>query len=681
MTDPNTLPNRPIDPLRTQVEQVLSATYDLGDEIGRGGMGIVFRARDRRLQRNVAIKILPPQLAFQQDIRSRFLREAATSAQLSHPNIVPIFTVDEAGDIVFFVMGLVAGVNLAQYIHDNGVTSATETVRILREIAGALAYAHSRNVIHRDIKPDNILLEAETGRVMVTDFGIARAVMEGTDNRLTTTGVAIGTPAYMSPEQSAGDQNVDGRSDLYSLGVVGYQLLCGEPPFSAPNTPAMLVKHITERPRPLGERCTVPMGLSDIIMQCLAKDPNDRFSSAEDLIFALDAYAALGDAGVSEIRPYRQEGLSPASKLATGVAGVGVTNVQPISGLPQLDDDAHHQALIARWEAAPVKKYRRRIVTFLVVNVVFAILSILGEQQLFGISAIWAVWLAFSYSRLWSAGYDWRDVLRLPSDALMVEVLGEKIDDTRALFDPIAREQVRERMRERKKFGQGLFAPSPPVPVALPLSRTVAGNPGNFGNNGGPAASPYAQSLTSQFAAQLPNVRDAEILRREIAQMYDELMKEDRLSKQDRASMPNVVQPADALLVRVRALSASEYELSRANVPGVAAAIEQEIFELEEEANPLDEERSELRIRRLVQLRRQRLVVRDVQRRYAEVEQKLQRCMSAMRSMHLDLIRFRSGLRSTDNITQIANEAMVLGREVDAILYAQDEMAKLLGRS
>lgn len=680
MTDPNTLPNRPIDPLRTQVEEVLSTTYDLGDEIGRGGMGIVFRARDRRLQRNVAIKILPPQLAFQQDIRSRFLREAATSAQLSHPNIVPIFTVDEAGDIVFFVMGLVTGVNLAQYIHDNGVASASETVRILREIAGALAYAHSRNVIHRDIKPDNILLDAETGRVMVTDFGIARAVMEGTDNRLTTTGVAIGTPAYMSPEQSAGDQNVDGRSDLYSLGVVGYQLLCGEPPFSAPNTPAMLVKHITERPKPLGERCSVPMGLSDIIMQCLAKDPNDRFSSAEDLIFALDAYAALGDAGVSEIRPYRQEGLSPASKLATGVAGVGVANGQPASSMSQLDDDAHRQAMIARWEAAPVKKYRRRVVTFLVVNAVFAVLSILGEQQLFGISAIWAVWLAFSYSRLWSAGYDWRDVLRLPSDALMVDVLGERIDDTKALFDPVAREQVRERMRERKRVGQGLFVPSPtlpvPAPAALPLQLPYA-----TAGNGGSAISPGVQSLTSQLAAQLPNVRDAEVLRREIAQMYDELMKEDRLSNQDRASMPNVVQSADALLVRVRALSASEYELSQANVPGVSAAIEQEIFELEEEANPLDEERSELRIRRLVQLRRQRLAVRDVQRRYAEVEQKLQRCMSAMRSMHLDLIRFRSGLRTTDNITQIANEAMVLGREVDAILYAQDEMAKLLGRS
>ncbi|MCR4340288.1 MAG: serine/threonine protein kinase, partial [Gemmatimonadaceae bacterium] len=204
-------------------------------------MGIVYRARDKRLKRAVAVKLLPPELSFRSDIRTRFLREAETSAQLSHPNIVPIYTVGEEGNLVFFIMAYIGGDNLAKLIHDRGPLDPTEVRRILREVAEALQYAHSRKVVHRDIKPDNILLDADTGRAMVTDFGIARAVIEGSGSKLTATGMALGTPAYMSPEQAAGDSNIDGRTDIYSLGVVAYQMLCGELPFDAPNTPAMLV--------------------------------------------------------------------------------------------------------------------------------------------------------------------------------------------------------------------------------------------------------------------------------------------------------------------------------------------------------------------------------------------------------------------------------------------------------
>src|SRR5512138_760793 len=217
--------------LRAHVERVLNANYELDREIGRGGMGIVYKARDRRLKRLVAIKVLPPELAFRAEIRTRFLREAETAAQLSHPNIVPIYSVDERDGIVYFVMALVEGENLAARLHTSGALSPGEARRILLEVAHALAYAHERGVVHRDIKPDNILLQTGDGRVMVTDFGIARAVTEGADSRLTATGMAIGTPAYMSPEQSTGDRQIDGRSDLYSLGVVGYQMLTGDPPF------------------------------------------------------------------------------------------------------------------------------------------------------------------------------------------------------------------------------------------------------------------------------------------------------------------------------------------------------------------------------------------------------------------------------------------------------------------
>src|SRR5689334_23180227 len=253
-------------------------------------MGIVYRAKDRRLKRLVAIKLLPPELAYRSEIRSRFLREAETAAQLSHPNIVPIYSVDERDGLVYFVMACVEGDNLAKRMFERGRFSPDETRRIIREVADALAYAHARGVVHRDIKPDNILLDADSGRPMVTDFGIARAITEGSDARLTATGMAIGTPAYMAPEQAAGEREVDGRTDLYSLGIVAYQMLAGELPFTASSTPAMLVKHISERPTPIDQRrADLPPDLARAVMLLLEKDPNDRFPSASALVAALDS--------------------------------------------------------------------------------------------------------------------------------------------------------------------------------------------------------------------------------------------------------------------------------------------------------------------------------------------------------------------------------------------------------
>src|SRR5437660_3927175 len=208
------MPISPTDELGTHVAQVLSANYELETEVGRGGMGIVYCARDRRLKREIAIKVLPPELSFRADIKSRFLREAETAAQLNHPNIVPIYTVEERENIVYFVMAFIAGENLGTHLGHTGALPAPEVRRILREVAEALAYAHQRNVIHRDIKPDNILLDSDSGRAMVTDFGIARALTDSGESRLTATGMAIGTPAYMSPEQYAGDRDVDGRSAI-----------------------------------------------------------------------------------------------------------------------------------------------------------------------------------------------------------------------------------------------------------------------------------------------------------------------------------------------------------------------------------------------------------------------------------------------------------------------------------
>src|SRR5689334_15161026 len=260
-------------------------------EIGRGGMGIVYRAKDRRLKRVVAIKVLPPELAFRSEIKVRFLREAETAAQLNHPNIVDIYSVDESQGLVYFVMAYIPGDNLAKRLHDRGAMAVDDVRRILRDVADALAYAHERGVVHRDIKPDNILIDEGSGRPMVTDFGIARAVSDG-DNRLTATGIAIGTPTYMSPEQAAGDREIDGRSDLYALGVVAYQMLVGRPPFEASSTPAMLVKHLSERPPAVEQRrADVPRDLARVVMTLLEKDPAARFSSAAMMVKVLDGTA------------------------------------------------------------------------------------------------------------------------------------------------------------------------------------------------------------------------------------------------------------------------------------------------------------------------------------------------------------------------------------------------------
>jgi serine/threonine protein kinase len=279
--------------LRERVAQAVGSLFEVEEEIGRGGMAVVYRARDVRLRRKVALKVLPPELAFREDVKSRFLREAQMSAQLSHPNIVPIYAVDEIDGIVFFAMGLVEGETLAQQLAREPRPPVSRVRELLRTVADALAYAHARHVVHRDVKPDNILVERATGRAMVSDFGIARAA-EG-DSRMTVTGIAVGTPAYMSPEQAMGERDVDGRADIYSLGVVGYQMLAGELPFQAANTPAMLMKHISERPRPLQEvRTDLPANLTYAIDRAMAKGRNDRWSDAGAFRDALDEQALVG---------------------------------------------------------------------------------------------------------------------------------------------------------------------------------------------------------------------------------------------------------------------------------------------------------------------------------------------------------------------------------------------------
>jgi len=270
------------DQLRERVVAAVGDQYDVETEVGRGGMSIVYRALDRRLNRHVAIKVLPPEFAFDPAVRERFRREAQTAAQLNHPNIVPIHSVDDRGGIAYFAMALCEGQSLAQLLAQGARPPINDVRRWICEVADALAYAHMRGVVHRDIKPDNILLDRDSGRALVTDFGIARAAEAG--SRLTVTGIAVGTPAYMSPEQALGEHEIDGRSDIYSLGVVGYQMLAGVTPFVANNTPSMLMKHVSELPAPIAKhRRDAPPDLAAAVERALAKRPDDRWQNAGEL--------------------------------------------------------------------------------------------------------------------------------------------------------------------------------------------------------------------------------------------------------------------------------------------------------------------------------------------------------------------------------------------------------------
>jgi serine/threonine-protein kinase len=266
-----------LDPLFLSFQTALAGRYSLERELGRGGMGVVYLAREVRLDRPVAIKLLPPSRARDAALRERFMREARTAAKLSHPNVIPIFTVDEVGEFVFFAMAYVEGETLTERVRSRGPLPPSEAARMLREAAWALAYAHSQGLVHRDVKPDNIILESGTGRALVADFGIAGAVRDAGG----LAGEVIGTPEFMSPEQALGEQ-VDGRSDLYALGCVGFFALSGKLPFEAEKATEVLAKQVTEPAPPLATAAPVPRKLAAAIDRCLAKDPAERPQKAED---------------------------------------------------------------------------------------------------------------------------------------------------------------------------------------------------------------------------------------------------------------------------------------------------------------------------------------------------------------------------------------------------------------
>jgi len=400
--------------LIARLTQALGTSYTVEGEIGRGGMGVVYNARDERLKRRVAIKVLPPELAFQEGIRTRFLREAETAARLSHPNIVPIHTVGEGPDgIVYFVMAYVDGEPLSARLKRRGRLPAEEVRRILSETADALSAAHAVGIIHRDVKPDNILLEGSRGRVVVTDFGIAKALSSATGGTLTATGVAIGTPHFMSPEQAAGDREIDGRSDIYSLGVVGYQMLVGELPFRAPTVPGILMKHIAEpAPMIMEKRADCPEDLAACVMRCLEKEPESRWPTADALRRALESRSAP---------PYRPHRTAPARSSAAARWAPEPPALPPAARSREAARRSQRGEVAARppgGEPEIVRRTRHAFVTWASVFSGVAVLDVVNAGRLSWAVIGVAIWGAFGvlprFWKLWEAGYSWRDILHRP---------------------------------------------------------------------------------------------------------------------------------------------------------------------------------------------------------------------------------------------------------------------------
>jgi len=329
--------------VHTELLRRLQATlraYTIERELAAGGMATVFLAREKALDRPVVLKVLPER-ASEVDAE-RFRREVALAARLQHPNIVPVLTAGEADGIVYYVMPHVAGASLRDRIVSTGGLSVSEAVRVLRDVARALAYAHEHDVVHRDIKPENVLLSGRAATV--TDFGIAKALSSsrrvssqqtGAPEQLTVAGTTVGTLAYMAPEQAVGE-NVDHRSDIYSFGVMAYELLCGEKPFTGKSAQALIAAHLRDAPIPAIERRPdLPPALAELVMLCLEKDPAHRPQNASELVDALEAIGPSSGSTATFRRVRRSR-----RRLVVGgaIAGVLIIGALAIATVRASDD-------------------------------------------------------------------------------------------------------------------------------------------------------------------------------------------------------------------------------------------------------------------------------------------------------------------------------------------------------
>jgi serine/threonine-protein kinase len=622
-----------IDPLRERAAAALSRQYRIEDEIGRGGMSVVFRARDLRLERDVAIKVLPPELAHDQAVGSRFTREAQTSAQLSHAHIVPIHDVGERDGIAYFVMALVAGGNLAQRLEHQPLRSIDEVRRLLCETSDALAYAHLHGVIHRDIKPDNILIEAASGRAMVTDFGIARAMEGGT--RLTQTGVAVGTPTYMSPEQAVGERAIDGRSDIYSLGVVGYQMLTGRVPFQASNSMALLLKHVSERPMPIAElRPEAPKQLCDAIERALRKAPEDRWPTAAAFREALlvdDAHALAWRNDRRE--PVRYVSPIPrsrrsASSRSNGGSESGATAAPSHLPTATIELEPPHLASLTAEQRADLRIWHGRV-------------NLLDRVKLIRRYALATTGMWF----LGMAGFAF-GIGEAPPLILSPIV---PLYMTRKLW--LRGHSLREAgLRLRRVF-------------TARRSRYVVGD----------APLPTSRQLRKLATRDVLESPYGAAIRRAAEDRSAILAIVGSLSKADRALVPDVVPTVNGLVERVADLARRLHQLDADLDTTTIAALDERIARAEREPSTDDT------LRQLALLRRTRVSLEHVARQRETLGRQLESAGLTLGNLRLDLVKLRaSGLDAAlGGVTSATQEARVLAREIGVALEAVAEVKHL----
>lgn len=313
-----------------QLKETLAATYEIERELGGAGMSRVFVAREKSLGRKVVIKVLSPELTADVN-RGRFRREIQVAAQLQHPHIVPLLSAGEMDDLVYYTMPFISGESLKAALEKHGPLPVVEVVRVLYHVAEALEYAHGEGVVHRDIKPANVLRSGSYS--LIIDFGVAKALNAATTTSfgVTATGMAVGTPAYMAPEQLAGDAAADHRIDIYALGLLAYEVLNGRSPFAAPTPQRVLAAVLTQEPKPLIEvRPDVPPSLSELIMACLSKEPDKRPANAREVLDALDMFStASGEIRTTEYTVPRSQRTPSASPTFTPTAVPVVPSLEP----------------------------------------------------------------------------------------------------------------------------------------------------------------------------------------------------------------------------------------------------------------------------------------------------------------------------------------------------------------
>jgi serine/threonine-protein kinase len=658
------------DALRDRVEHAVGALFEIDDEIGRGGMAVVYRARDVRLRRLVALKVLPPELAFRADVKSRFLREAQMSAQLSHPNIVPIYAVDELDGVVFFAMGLVEGETLAQLLAREPRPPLAVVRSLLREVADALAYAHARHVVHRDVKPDNILVERATGRALVSDFGIARAA-EG-DSRLTVTGVAVGTPAYMSPEQAMGEREVDGRADIYALGVVGYQMLAGELPFKASNTPSMLMKHISERPRPLSEvRPDLPASLIYAIERAMSKGRTERWPDA----------GAFRDA-LAETAPLPPPAPSRASRggVAIQLPDSPDASAYPrFPALPQgwmLDPNAREygREALREWKEETRRwreRYGREMIGAQVGSKIQRRMlrdvrrtAMRGAQtpeerirsvQHFFIRSAGTVAFLAAVNMITSPRFPW---FLFPAAAMTIGVFGRI---ARLAVDGIP---IRRLFRVQPQSDPHVV-PTAALGAALPMAAAGESSAAMERREAAALAGIPRDVIDGPHGAA---IRDAVNTKAVIADLLA------KLSPADRQLLPEIQPTVDALVERICSLAQGLHQLDADASPAAIAQLDRRVADAK--AGPADSPDLE---RRLQLLERQQATLKDLSARRGAVADQLDRASLVLQTMKLDLFKLRSsGLDAKlDATTGATQEARALSTDIGRVLDAANEVRRL----